>query len=201
MQNTALSQARQGMPAIFGGKGGIRSWMHRNILHAFSAFVPVHPSVTACKPSTGRFASLRSNPSSDVLETKKHPFWDAFSFGGKGGIRSWMHRNILHAFSAFVPVHPSVTACKPSTGRFASLRSNPSSDVLETKKHPFWDAFSFGGKGGIRTLGRVLADTRFPVVRLRPAQPPFHCAPVLYHIPHPIATPFLKFLIIFLPFL
>ena len=31
----------------------------------------------------------------------------------------------------------------------------------------------YGGERGIRTLGRVLADTRFPVVRLRPAQPPF----------------------------
>ena len=34
--------------------------------------------------------------------------------------------------------------------------------------------FLLGGKGGIRTLGRVLADTRFPVVRLRPAQPSLH---------------------------
>ena len=31
-----------------------------------------------------------------------------------------------------------------------------------------------GGERGIRTLGRVLADTRFPVVRLRPAQPSLH---------------------------
>ena len=33
---------------------------------------------------------------------------------------------------------------------------------------------SFGGEEGIRTLERVLAVTRFPVVRLRPAQPPLH---------------------------
>ena len=31
-----------------------------------------------------------------------------------------------------------------------------------------------GGKKGIRTLERVLAVTRFPIVRLRPAQPSFH---------------------------
>jgi hypothetical protein len=31
--------------------------------------------------------------------------------------------------------------------------------------------FFFGGERGIRTLERVLAVTRFPVVRLRPAQP------------------------------
>ena len=29
----------------------------------------------------------------------------------------------------------------------------------------------FGGERGIRTLERVLAVTRFPIVRLRPAQP------------------------------
>ena len=32
-------------------------------------------------------------------------------------------------------------------------------------------AFFVGGERGIRTLGTVLAFTRFPVVRLRPAQP------------------------------
>ena len=31
-----------------------------------------------------------------------------------------------------------------------------------------------GGEREIRTLGRVLAFTRFPVVRLRPAQPSLH---------------------------
>ena len=36
-----------------------------------------------------------------------------------------------------------------------------------------WLATS-GGERGIRTLGRVLAYTRFPVVRLRPAQPSLH---------------------------
>ena len=39
----------------------------------------------------------------------------------------------------------------------------------------------FGGEREIRTLGRVLAYTRFPVVRLRPAQPSLHiCLYVLY---------------------
>ena len=40
----------------------------------------------------------------------------------------------------------------------------------------------FFGKGGIRTLERVLAVTRFPVVRLRPAQPPFHMTAPAYGI-------------------
>ena len=32
----------------------------------------------------------------------------------------------------------------------------------------------FGGEGGIRTRETLLTPTRFPVVRLRPAQPPLH---------------------------
>jgi hypothetical protein len=32
----------------------------------------------------------------------------------------------------------------------------------------------FGGERGIRTLGTLLTFTRFPVVRLRPAQPSLH---------------------------
>ena len=45
-----------------------------------------------------------------------------------------------------------------------------------------------GGKRGIRTLGGFMAHTRFPVVRLRPAQPSFHLyfsarQPRLYIIP------------------
>ena len=31
-----------------------------------------------------------------------------------------------------------------------------------------------GGEGGIRTLETLLTPTRFPIVRLRPAQPPLH---------------------------
>ncbi len=46
--------------------------------------------------------------------------------------------------------------------------------ICQNKKHPDWDAFCFGGQRGIRTLERVLAVTRFPVVRLRPAQPSVH---------------------------
>ena len=34
--------------------------------------------------------------------------------------------------------------------------------------------FLFGGEKGIRTPERVLAVTRFPIVRLRPAQPSLH---------------------------
>ena len=48
-------------------------------------------------------------------------------------------------------------------------------------------SFFVGGERGIRTLVRVLAETRFPVVRLRPAQPSLqtrslvHLAVLLLH--------------------
>ena len=54
-----------------------------------------------------------------------------------------------------------------------------------------------GGERGIRTLERVLAVTRFPVVRLRPAQPSLHkmfsqgtC--ILYYQIMKMSTPFLQ---------
>ena len=44
----------------------------------------------------------------------------------------------------------------------------------KTKKLPRGSFFVFGGEIGIRTLVRFTAVTRFPVVRLRPAQPSLH---------------------------
>ena len=35
-------------------------------------------------------------------------------------------------------------------------------------------SWAYGGKKGIRTLEGFMGPTRFPVVRLRPAQPSFH---------------------------
>ena len=40
---------------------------------------------------------------------------------------------------------------------------------------------SYGGEGGIRTRETLLTPTRFPVVRLRPAQPPLHSADSVFH--------------------
>ena len=75
-----------------------------------------------------------------------------------------------------------------------TLRSNPSGKSKRSKNGiPNGMPFLLGGKGGIRTLGRVLADTRFPVVRLRPAQPPFRTqALTLYHAGNKKSTPFLR---------
>ena len=65
---------------------------------------------------------------------------------------------------------------KQLTGLFCSLRSNPSYSILsyKTKGHHEGVPLFYGGERGIRTLGTVLAFTRFPVVRLRPAQPSLH---------------------------
>ena len=52
---------------------------------------------------------------------------------------------------------------------FAEGKHHSKKELLSTKS-----SFFVGGERGIRTLGRVLADTRFPVVRLRPAQPSLH---------------------------
>ena len=56
-----------------------------------------------------------------------------------------------------------------------SLRSNPIVFSC-TKEEPtrLGGFFFCGGERGIRTLGTVLAFTRFPIVRLRPAQPSLH---------------------------
>ena len=58
------------------------------------------------------------------------------------------------------------------SGCFDEPSSRVQIPAIETKAPPNGDAFLFGGEGGIRTLERVLAVTRFPIVRLRPAQPP-----------------------------
>ena len=46
--------------------------------------------------------------------------------------------------------------------------------LRQNKQPPYWVVVCFGAEREIRTLGTVLAFTRFPVVRLRPAQPSLH---------------------------
>ena len=66
------------------------------------------------------------------------------------------------------------------SGRFLPLRSllvrtprlSAAKKILQGKM----PCNIFGGKAGIRTPERVSAVTRFPVVRLRPTQPPFRVA-------------------------
>ena len=85
-------------------------------------------------------------------------------FGGKRGIHSvtlrlkTVHRTVFTAESPLLlPAH-----------------SNPSLSNSIKKVTPLCGITFFGGKRGIRTLGAFIGHTRFPVVRLRPAQPSFH---------------------------
>ena len=55
-----------------------------------------------------------------------------------------------------------------------SFTTEPVRIPIAKQKSTHWVLFCFGGKIGIRTLVGVLAQTRFPVVRLRPAQPSLH---------------------------
>ena len=61
-----------------------------------------------------------------------------------------------------------------------SFTTEPVRIPIAKQKSTHWVLFCFGGKIGIRTLVGVLAQTRFPVVRLRPAQPSVHRV-VFYH--------------------
>ena len=133
-----------------------------------------------------RFA-IRFGSSQYKQKQKWHPKWDAIFTWRKG-------RDSVSA-AASVRVGSDCHRQSFTTDPFESSRS--------TQKNkngiPFGIPSLFGGKGGIRTLGRVLADTRFPVVRLRPAQPPFRTqALTLYHAGNKKSTPFLRLFKIFL---
>ena len=81
-----------------------------------------------------------------------------------------------------LPLLPSLDRPSPWTGWFRWNHRNKggtsrpcfSRTTEKQKATAFAVAFYFGGERGIRTLERVLAVTRFPIVRLRPAQPSFH---------------------------
>ena len=70
--------------------------------------------------------------------------------------------------------------------------------VIKTKGRRLPSFCFYGGEKEIRTLVGVLAQTRFPVVRLRPTQPSLHADPcIISHSFFKIKT-FLKKIIIFL---
>ena len=60
--------------------------------------------------------------------------------------------------------------------------------------------YFYGGEREIRTLGRVLAYTRFPVVRLRPTQPSLHADSGIIPQRKSKINSFLKIFSIFLNF-
>ena len=69
---------------------------------------------------------------------------------------------------------PQTLLCLVTATRCDFRLSNPVLSFRKKERRLLRVFFLFFGKGGIRTLERVLAVTRFPVVRLRPTQPPFH---------------------------
>ena len=92
--------------------------------------------------------------------------------------------NVVYVFDGSLPVRfreQQKTPCRVGRGIRFARRTNSTAardfdgpspvSFREQQKTPCRVFFVVGGERGIRTLGRVLADTRFPVVRLRPAQP------------------------------
>ena len=97
----------------------------------------------------------------------------SFFVGGERGIRSCFLLNILNLIFCNVSQKASVTVLK-TTHRVVLLTAFESLYyilLIKRKKTPRGCLSFYGGERGIRTLGTVLAFTRFPVVRLRPAQP------------------------------
>ena len=62
-----------------------------------------------------------------------------------------------------------------------SSKSLPKFKARKSHKRSVYATFGLGGEEGIRTPERVLAVTRFPIVRLRPAQPPLQTMPKYYN--------------------
>ena len=111
---------------------------------------------------------------SENISSGQSPHIDNAFYTKKGTdfLRSFLYY-IFNFISCNVSQNTSVTVLK-TTHRvvlltaFESLLSN---SPHKTKRHPMGVFLFYGGERGIRTLGTVLAFTRFPVVRLRPAQP------------------------------
>ena len=146
-------------------------------------FAPTRPR--AAKPSTGRFRFCFakppcSNPPLYHTSTQNgHPVGCPFRVGGERGIAA------LRCKSAVLAAGPLRTSPLKTLPRSVFLTrltlsgSNPPLITTKTKETPRGCLFRFGGERGIRTPERVLAVTRFPVVRLRPAQPSLRAVPNL----------------------
>ena len=74
------------------------------------------------------------------------------------------------------PKNSPVDCFSPMSG---SAQSNLFPFHIKKESPQKWRLF-FGGKRGIRTLGAFIGHTRFPVVRLRPAQPSLRGAYLSY---------------------
>ena len=76
----------------------------------------------------------------------------------------------------------ALRAAKPNSALFHKAKFGTALSPAMTKKAPDWVPSLYGGEREIRTLVGVLAQTRFPVVRLRPAQPSLHSRLMYYSI-------------------
>ena len=142
------------MGSLFGGKRGIHSvtprlkTVHRTVFTAGTPFqLPAH-----------------SNPSLSNSIKKVTPLGGITFFGGKRGIHSVTPRLKTVHWTVFTAETPFLLPA----------HSNPPLSNSIKKVTPLGGITFFGGKRGIRTLGAFIGHTRFPVVRLRPAQPSFH---------------------------
>ena len=70
------------------------------------------------------------------------------------------------------PLKNSARRYHPHRTAFTAHQS--ATNGAKNKKAPAMQVLFCGGKSGIRTHGALLTHTRFPIVRLRPAQPSFH---------------------------
>ena len=115
-----------------------------------------------------------------VYLNEKNPgrtaFYRDFS-GGKRGIWESLLRKASRAWG-IVPARRSPENLSLAAflhGDHPFRFESPAKSFLNEKNPQASQLTDFsGGKRGIRTLGGFMAHTRFPVVRLRPAQPSFH---------------------------
>ncbi len=113
--------------------------------------------------------------SNTAIQKEKAPYWvlSLFVAEREGFVLEFCKtsgRVNMICFAKFFGHRSKTTHCV-----VFSLRSNPIIFSC-TNKEPTQSGgfFICGGERGIRTLGTVLAFTRFPIVRLRPAQPSLH---------------------------
>ena len=109
-------------------------------------------------------------------------------FGGEKEILNSRKRNVLLSLFSSFRLRHRVSAFGRQLEEFFIVGSSS-----QTKKHPIGCFLVCGGEKEIRTLVGVLAQTRFPVVRLRPTQPSLHARLGYYTTkPHQMSSPFLK---------
>ena len=138
--------------------------------HAPKACITDEVCIThAVRITFQRNASLKNAP----LSVDK----SAFFVGGERGILSRCYRTYRLACARCHVSENSPPDCflplSFASSLLVRIPHEPSS-IKNKRAYLILIRSHFGGERGIRTPERVLAVTRFPVVRLRPAQPSLH---------------------------